>query len=239
MQRGAKLARVAVELGLEHRAHLLGVEGEVGAPELEDLALSAQAIDRERGLGPRGEHEVQRRGRLAAERLDRAHRRAVGRQRVEVVEDQCERPPQALLQRLRQRRREGVGAGALVGARVGAARGAGRCRQVHGQVGNAQAQRVDEAATERRERASSPKRVPGHVVALEPAARSVDLPKPAPAMTVVRRRCSLLGAPLQLGARERRRRDRCGQDLGPERHRAHRAFNLAGRHTDSQWEGAR
>ena len=169
MQRGAELARVAVELGLEHRAHLVGVEGEVGAAELEDLALTAQAVDRERRLGARGEHDVQGLGRLAAERLDRAHRGAAGRQRVEVVEDERQRPAQALLQRLGQRGGEGVGARALVGAGVGTARGAGRRREIDGQVGHAQAQRVDQAAAERRERrVLGPERVPGDVVALGP-----------------------------------------------------------------------
>ena len=169
MQRGAELARVAVELGLEHRTHLVGVEGEVGAAELEDLALPAQPVDRERGLGARHEHDVQRLRRLPAERLDRAHRGAAGRQRVEVVEDQRERPAQTFLQRLRQRRGEGVGAGGLVGARIGAARGARRGREVDGEVGNAQAQRVDQAAAERRERGVLlAERVPGDVLALGP-----------------------------------------------------------------------
>ena len=222
VQRVAELARVAVELGCEHRAYLVGVEGEVGAAELEDLALTAQAVDREGRLDPRGEHDVQGRGRLAAERLDRAHRRPVGRQRVEVVEDERERPAQALLQRLRQRSGEGVRARALVGTGVGTARGGGRRRQIDGQVGHAQPQRVDEAAGERGERrVLRPERVPGDVVTVGPGRQERRLAEAGPrdhgAQAALQ---GIVQAPLQRGARERRGRDRCGQDLRPQRHRA-------------------
>jgi hypothetical protein len=123
-------------------------------------------------LGARGEDDVQGLGRLAAERLDRMHRRAVGRQCVEVVEHQRQRTAQALLQGLGQRRGEGVGAGLLVGARVRAARRVGRGCEVDREVGHAQAQRVDEAAPERRERrVLRSERVPGDLVALRPGAQ--------------------------------------------------------------------
>ena len=169
MKAHAELPRVAAELGLEHRAHLVDVEGEVGAPELEELALPAQAVDREGQLGARGEDDVQGLGRLAAQRLDRVHRGAVGRQCMEVVEHEPQRAVQALLQGLGQRRGEGVGAGVLVRARVGPARGAGRGGEVDREVGHAQAQRVHQAAPERRERCVlGAERVPGDVVALRP-----------------------------------------------------------------------
>ena len=189
MKARAELPRVAAELGLEHRAHLVDVEGEVGAPELEELALPAQAVDREGQLGARGEDDVQGLGRLAAQRLDRVHRGAVGRQRMEVVEHEPQRAVQALLQGLGQRRGEGVGAGVLVRARVGPARGAGRGGEVDREVGHAQAQRVHQAAPERRERCVlGPSVYQATWWRCAQAASSVDLPAPAPAMTVVTRR---------------------------------------------------
>ena len=152
-------------------------------------------------------------GRLAAQRLDRVHRRAVGRQRMEVVEHERQRTAQALLQGLGQRGGEGVGAGVLVTRSRRAARRAGRGGEVDRQVGHAQAQRVDQAAPERRERrVLGPERVPGDVVALRPGrqqrrlagARAGDDGGHAAAQGLVQ-------ACLQLRARQRRRRDRCGQ----------------------------
>jgi hypothetical protein len=125
-----QIADVATEVGREQRGHLVGVEGEVSGAELEHLTLATEAIDRERDLGPRGEDEVEAGRRLPAQRFHDAHRRPVGRQLVEIVEDEAEGTMQALLQGLAERRGEGVGARARVGVGVGPARDPERGGQV-------------------------------------------------------------------------------------------------------------
>jgi hypothetical protein len=93
---------------------------------------------------------------------------------VQVVEHERQRAPQALVQGLGQRRGEGVGARVLVGARVGGTRRRSASTRPRPSV---------ESAT-----SSGPSVYQAASWRCAQAASSVDLPTPAPAMTVVTRR---------------------------------------------------
>ena len=66
---GDVVCRLAQRL-LEQKSRLVGGEGKLARGELDDLALPAQALDREGRLVARGQDDVQRRRRVPHERLD-------------------------------------------------------------------------------------------------------------------------------------------------------------------------
>ena len=92
---GRRLERIRetvalAELGCDQRCGLVERERELGACELEHLALGAQPFHAERRLGPRREHDVEARGRLSNEALDERCGRPGGSELVEVVDDEYE-----------------------------------------------------------------------------------------------------------------------------------------------------
>jgi hypothetical protein len=88
--RGGRRRRVVVE-ALQEGGRLRFREGQPVGAQLRDLALTAQAFDREGHGGPAHEDHVDVRRRAAHEALDEAHRVAARPQLLEVIEDDRQR----------------------------------------------------------------------------------------------------------------------------------------------------
>ena len=150
-QRGGRPGVVRPRERLEEHVDLVDVEREVGAQQLEHLALAAQPLDREGKVGARREHDVQPARRLPAERLD--HEKRAGRRfdLVDVVDHEDEVAVQLRLKRFAHRGREAACPRGLVEPGTRAGRD-DRARLAGGEGRNAQAERVCDAAGELRER---------------------------------------------------------------------------------------
>ena len=126
LQRGRRVAG-ARRASSSSACDLVDVEGQVGARELEHVALSAKPLDREGELGPRGEHEVELRRSLPAERLDHLDRTRRGHL-VHVVDDEHEVARELRLQCLADGCGEAPRTGGLVLLGARARRGRDRTR---------------------------------------------------------------------------------------------------------------
>ena len=102
-----------VEAGeVQHLRRLAARHREVARPQVDELALRAQATDRQRGLLPRGEHELRAVGQQLGDRRDRVER--LGRAHaVQVVQHEHERAADAVERA--GRRRASVGRGPAPG----------------------------------------------------------------------------------------------------------------------------
>ena len=150
-QRGGRPRVVGSRERLEEHVDLVDVEREVGARELQHLALAAQPLDREGKVGARREHDVQPARRLPAERLDHEDRAGRRLELVDVVDDEDEVAVQLRLKRLADRGREPARPPGLVEPGTRAGRD-DRARLAGGEARDAQAERVCDAAGELRER---------------------------------------------------------------------------------------
>ena len=97
----------------ERLRDLVARERERRAVELEHPTLASQPLDRERRLGARGEHDVQRGRRLPADALDQPRRACRGAELVDVVQHEHEIVRQLLLESLAERAGDGVGTRAV------------------------------------------------------------------------------------------------------------------------------
>ena len=164
------------EPAADHRCNLVAREREQSRVDVEDLALAAQTVDRERRLVPRSENQMKLGRRLSDEALEQEGGSSAGAELVHVVEDEHLVALRFFLQRLSEYGGKRFGPGAVL-ASVNASSPTSSSRAS-----------ARPRAKEVRQRSAPSTRYQDQPRSIATERHSVDFPNPGPATIDVSRR---------------------------------------------------